>query len=70
MTTLEQRSRERLERLKASGVRVLDAKPEGWHYLEGATTAPRGYKWAGHGSRFWRVTGGEPYEHALIRQEG
>lgn len=68
MATLEERSRKRLESLEARGVRVLDELPESWRYLDGATTAPRGYKWAGHGSRFWRVTGGEPYEHALIRQ--
>lgn len=68
MSKLEYRSARRLESLKARRVEVLEAMPEGWSYLEGATTAPKGYRWAGHGSRFWRVTGGEPYGHALIKQ--
>lgn len=47
-----------------------DFLPDGWHYVEGATTAPNGYKWAGRGSRFRRVTGGEPYRHVLVMTEG
>lgn len=46
---------------------VLDEKPDGWRWLEGATTAPNGYKWAAHGSLFWRTNGREKYEHAIIR---
>lgn len=46
-------------------IRVLDRLPEGWRYLDGATTAPLGYRWAcNNKSRF----GGE-YRHALIREE-
>lgn len=42
---------------------VLNELPEGWRYIEGAITAPRGYKWA------WNVKshfGGE-YKQRLIR---
>lgn len=60
----------RLEWFVEHGVRILDELPDGWRYIEGASTAPTGYKWAGHGSRFHRVTGGEPYEHALVREAG
>lgn len=45
---------------------VLDEKPEGWRWCEGALTAPNGYKWAAHGSLFWRTNGRERYEHAII----
>lgn len=45
---------------------VLDELPEGWRWLDGATTAPNGYKWAAHGSLFWRTNGKERYEHAII----
>lgn len=46
-------------------IRVLDHLPEGWRYLEGATTAPLGYRWAcNNKSRF----GGE-YRHALVKEE-
>ena len=44
-------------------VRVLPNVPKGWKVLEGATTAPRGYKWYTNGkSRF-----GDQYEDALIK---
>ena len=44
-------------------VRVLDALPEGWRYIEGALTAPTGFRWACNGkSRF-----SPGYRHALVR---
>ena len=44
-------------------VRVLDALPEGWRYIEGALTAPTGFRWACNGkSRF-----SHGYRHALVR---
>lgn len=44
-------------------VRVLPSVPNGWRVIEGATTAPKGYKWYDNGqSRF-----GEKYESALIK---
>lgn len=44
--------------------RVLDRLPDGWRYLDGASTAPVGYRWAcNNRSRF----GGE-YRSALIRE--
>ena len=41
----------------------LDKLPQGWVYTKGATTAPKGYRWANNNkSRF------EPgYKHALIK---
>lgn len=45
--------------------RVLDHLPDGWRYLDGASTAPLGHRWACNGrSRF----GGE-YRHALVRED-
>jgi len=45
------------------GVEILRQVPEGWHEMKGATTAPIGAKWVGHGSRF------DPgYQHALLYQ--
>ena len=60
---------ERIRWLEERGVRFLDELPDGWRYLKGATTAPNGWRWAGHGSLFTSVTGGEPYEHALVRDD-
>ena len=40
---------------------VLDEKPDDWRWLEGATTAPNGYKWAGKGSFFAPL--GSPNRH-------
>lgn len=47
-----------------NGTRFLDELPEGWHYMNGATTAPRGWK-GGRGSLF-----SADHEHVLIRQRG
>lgn len=44
--------------------RVLDALPEGWRYIEGALTAPTGFRWACNGkSRF-----SPGYRHALVME--
>lgn len=59
---------ERVERLRAQGVRFLEEPPEGWRRVEGALTAPNGWEWWAHGSLFWRTNGGERYEHALVRK--
>lgn len=46
-------------------IRVIDRLPEGWRYLDGATTAPLGYRWACNiKSRF-----GWKYRHALVKEE-
>ena len=47
---------------------VLDELPDGWRFSPDgfSTTAPNGYKWAAHGSLFWRTNGKEKYEHAII----
>ena len=58
------RTEERIRWFDEHGVRFLDELPDGWRYLEGATTAPNGWRWAGHGSLF-----GGGYEHALIRDD-
>ena len=45
-------------------IRALDRLSKGWRYLDGATTAPLGYRWACNGrSRF----GGE-YRSALVKE--
>ena len=45
---------------------TLDELPQDWIYTKGATTAPKGYRWANNNkSRF------EPgYKHALIKVGG
>lgn len=45
---------------------TLDELPQDWIYIKGATTAPKGYRWANNNkSRF------EPgYKHALIKVGG
>ena len=44
-------------------VRVLDALPDGWRYIDGALTAPTGFRWACSGrSRF-----SPGYRHAMVR---
>ena len=41
----------------------LDALPDGWRWIEGASTAPLGWRWASNGkSRF-----SPEYRHALVR---
>lgn len=30
---------------KDNQIKILDTIPEGWKVIEGATTAPNGYKW-------------------------
>jgi len=47
------------------GVKRIDRLPEGWRYVNGAATAPNGWRWACNGkSRF------KPgYEHALVKEE-
>lgn len=37
--------------------------PDGWRYVEGALTAPNGWRWASNGKS--KFSGG--YQHALIR---
>jgi len=55
----------RARMLADGGTRFLDELPEGWRYIEGANTAPHGWKWACNGeSRFFGS-----YEHALVKQE-
>lgn len=61
-------TQEAIARLKAQGVMFLDAPPKGWRRMEGATTAPNGWEWWGHGSMFWKSNGLERYEHALVRK--
>jgi hypothetical protein len=68
MGTLESRSELAIRRFREHGVRFLESPPEGWHRIEGATTAPNGWEWWGHGSLFWRTNGREPYQHALVRR--
>lgn len=58
----------RLEGLGKKNKIVMDEKPEGWSWLEGATTAPVGYRWAATGSLFWKTRGGKRYMHALIKE--
>lgn len=65
---MKDRTRESIERFKAQGVRFLDTPPEGWHKLMGATTAPNGWEWWGHGSLFWKTNGRERHEHALVKK--
>lgn len=45
-------------------VRVLPSVPKGWKEIEGATTAPKGYKWYSNGESLF----GDKYEYALIKQ--
>lgn len=46
-------------------IRVLDRLPRGWRYIEGALTAPTGFRWACNGKSLF---GGER-RSALIKEE-
>lgn len=49
-------------------VQRLESLPDGWRYIDGAMTAPRGWRWANNGkSRFGK---GKEYRHALVRVKG
>lgn len=43
-------------------VTFLEEPPEGWHRIDGATTAPVGWEWWAKGSLF-----GGGYKQALVR---
>ena len=46
-------------------IRIFSSLPIGWKYLDGATTAPNGFRWASNGkSRF-----SDDYRHALVKAE-
>lgn len=46
-------------------IKILGSLPNGWKYLDGATTAPNGFRWASNvKSRF-----SAGYRHALVRVE-
>lgn len=46
-------------------IKTFDSLPDGWKYLNGATTAPNGYRWASNGkSRF-----SAEYRHALVKMK-
>lgn len=47
-------------------VTVFDEMPEGWTYLEGAPTAPNGYRWIWN--RKPRFGAHKGYEHAFLRE--
>ena len=68
MGTLESRMEQAIRRFMEQGVCFLELPPDGWRKIEGATTAPNGWEWWGHGSLFWRTNGLEKYEHALVRK--
>jgi len=48
---------------KKSGVKFLDAMPEGWKEIKGAMTAPNGYIWIFNGKSIFS----KEYEHALLK---
>lgn len=50
---------------KSIGVRFLDAMPEGWKELSGATTAPHGYMWVWNGKSPFRNVA--EYRSALLK---
>lgn len=43
--------------------KVFDKAPDGWKPIEGATTAPKGYKWYSNGKSMF----GGDYEQALVK---
>lgn len=48
---------------KESGVKFLESMPEGWKEINGAMTAPNGYKWIFNGKSIFS----KEYEHALLK---
>lgn len=42
---------------------VLNSLPKGWRYIEGATTAPKGYKWANNSKSLFS----SDYRSALVK---
>ena len=45
------------------GVKVFNEKPNGWCVIQGALTAPRGYKWINNGKSFFS----NEYQQALLK---
>ena len=52
-----------LEYFIKKGVKVLNEMPNGWRFIQGATTAPRGYIWVNNGKSFFS----KEYKHALLK---
>ena len=48
---------------KESGVKFLNFMPEGWKEINGAMTAPNGYKWIFNGKSVFS----KEYKHALLK---
>lgn len=46
-------------------VPILETLPPGWKYIQGATNAPKGYKWCSNGES--RFSG--KYKHALVKEK-
>lgn len=57
------KTQERIAHFKALGVQFLDAIPEGWKEIEGASTAPSGYVWIHNCKPLFS----DEYEHALLK---
>ena len=56
-------SKSYLDSLINRGVKVLNELPNGWRVIEGATTAPVGYKWVNNGKSLFS----KEYERALLK---
>ena len=52
-----------LEHFINKGVKVLNKLPNGWRVIQGAATAPRGYKWVNNGKSLFS----KEYEQALLK---
>ena len=55
----------KIQKFIDKGIKVLNEVPKGWRVLEGATTAPVGYKWISNGKSFFS----KDFESALLKME-
>lgn len=55
----------KIQKFIDKGIKVLTEMPKGWRVLEGATTAPIGYKWISNGKSFFS----KDFESALLKME-
>lgn len=55
---------ERIREFREMGIEFLEEPPEGWHRVDGATTAPNGWEWWAYGSLF-----SHSHRHALVRKK-
>lgn len=60
----EPRGNDTLDYFINKGVKILNKLPNGWRVIEGALTAPIGYKWVNNGKSVFS----KEYRQALLKE--